>query len=355
MSRQFDVSVVISTYNRCDQLPGALESLLGQQTGGAGYEVIAVDNNSTDRTRQVIESFVSHGHPNLIYVFEGRQGLAHGRNSGVRRARAEIVVFTDDDVRVERDWVANIKRAFDEHPEVGCVGGKILPRWPAPPPAWLTREHWVGPLALQDYGEEPLYVNAQRLLSLAGANLSFRRKVLEQIGLFSPDFSTGGDKSDTELLMRYWLNGGQSLYDPSVLVTAEVQDERLTKAYHRRWYTVNGRFNALMNINEIIDRDGRLTDQPSDAPRLFGVPAFIYRQLIAEGVGWLAATVRRQESQSFTHENRARCLIGYLGKRYEQSAAARSHSRLAELMAFAKAIWRRKVQDASFRASKQAS
>src|SRR5436305_8400951 len=141
MNEPFDVSVIISTYNRCEMLPAALESILAQETAGTRYELIVVDNNSTDKTREVVESFIARGHANLRYVFEGKQGLSHARNAGIAAARAPIIAFTDDDVRAASDWVASIKRVFDEHPEVDFVGGKVLPRWEAEPPSWLTPDH----------------------------------------------------------------------------------------------------------------------------------------------------------------------------------------------------------------------
>lgn len=185
MSEECVVSVVISTHNRCDLLPGALEAALSQQAG-ARHEVIVVDNNSSDRTREVVDAFMAHGAPRLRYVFEGRQGLSHGRNAGIANARGAIVAFTDDDVRVAPDWVEKIERALKEHPEVDFVGGKILPQWERPPPRWLTPEHW-SPLALSDHGDEPFYVNAERDLCLVGASLAFRREVFDRIGLFSEE------------------------------------------------------------------------------------------------------------------------------------------------------------------------
>src|SRR5687768_11694504 len=129
MAEQYDISVVISTYNRCEMLGMALERLLAQQSQGVSYEVIVVDNNSTDRTREVVESFVNGGHPNLRYVFEPKQGVSYGRNTGIACSSAEIIAFTDDDVRVGQGWINNMKRAFDEYPEVDFVGGPILPEW----------------------------------------------------------------------------------------------------------------------------------------------------------------------------------------------------------------------------------
>ena len=184
--REPDVSVNICTYNRCGILSEALEGVLSQQIrDGKRYEVIVVDNNSTDETRQVVESFVARGHENLRYVFEGRQGLSHARNAAVSAARSPILAFTDDDVRVKPDWVATIKRMLDNHPEVDCVGGKVLPHWTFAPPSWLTSEHWA-PLALVDYGDQPFYVNAGNQLCLLTANMAIRKDALERIGGFQP-------------------------------------------------------------------------------------------------------------------------------------------------------------------------
>ena len=122
-----DVSAVISTYNRCEMLGVALDRLLDQQSCEVSYEVIVVDNNSTDRTRQMVESFIERGHSNLHYIFEPRQGVSHARNAGIKRALAPIIAFADDDVVVAQDWIEIIKREFDAHTGVDCLGGKVLP------------------------------------------------------------------------------------------------------------------------------------------------------------------------------------------------------------------------------------
>ena len=156
---------------------------------------------------------VERGHENLRYAFESRQGLSHARNAGIRIAHGQIIAFTDDDVRLTPAWAESIKRAFDEHPEVNCVAGKVLPRWNSVPPSWLTREHWTA-LALQDYGDEPLLISSESPLCFAGANLSFRREVFDRIGVFSPRFPRA---QDTELLMRFWQAGHLGLYAPDAL------------------------------------------------------------------------------------------------------------------------------------------
>ena len=339
-----DISVVICTYNRCDVLPRALESILRQDAGSVRYEVIVVDNNSTDRTREVVTTLVTDAKTEVRYVFEATQGLAHARNTGIANAEAPIIAFTDDDVRVADSWIAEIKRSLDEHPEVDGVGGRILPEWPHEPPAWLTREHWVGPLALQEYGAAPFYVNAERPISLAGANLVFRRSVFDRVGMFNPAVSVGGDHSDTEMLLRLYRSGLQSLYVPSVIVTAEVQPERLEKQYHRRWFFKAGRAQALIRFGELFDQEGRLVDDRLDTDMLFGTPAFMYRSLLTQSVGWLGATARRRESLALTHENQLRYLVGYIASRYEQTRNERSRWCMAEMWRFSLSIVKRKIR-----------
>src|ERR1044071_1939172 len=125
MAELYEITVIISTYNRSEMLAGAIESALEQESQGVSYEVIVVDNNSTDKTREVVEGYIERGHENLRYVFEAKQGVSYARNTGIAKARAEIIAFADDDVRVAKDWVAKIKAEFDAHPEIDFLGGKI--------------------------------------------------------------------------------------------------------------------------------------------------------------------------------------------------------------------------------------
>ena len=202
-----DVSVVIATYNRASILPAALESILNQDTQGATYEVILVDNNSTDHTEEVAKSFIDSSGGKLRYVFEPNQGVSFARNAAIEKTLAPIIAFFDDDVQVASNWVATIKQTLDRHQDVSCIGGKVLPRWESDPPAWLTREHWA-PLALQDYGDESFLVNFKRPLCLISANLAIRRAVFDEVGVFRPELQRVkdciGSMEDLELLMRLW-------------------------------------------------------------------------------------------------------------------------------------------------------
>ena len=283
------ISVVVSTFNRAGLLPAAVEHLVRQSTTSC-YEVIVIDNNSTDETPAVLED-VAARHPRLVRRgFEGRQGVSYGRNRGIELSHAPIVAFTDDDVLVRPDWVESMVRAMAAHPEVQCVGGRVLPVWKTPPPSWVTRSHW-SPLALVDYGDEPLYVDLARPLCLVTSNVAYRRAALDAIGWFSPDFPRC---QDHELLLRLWQAGGRGLYLPSIVVECEVPASRLTWAYHRRWHSEHGRFCALMGAEHA--EPGAL---PDAVPTLFGSPATTYREFVSSAArcAWLGLRGRVPEAR----------------------------------------------------------
>lgn len=309
MTDECAVSIVLSTFNRSRLLGAAIERLLDQSPASPPLELVVVDNNSTDDTRAVVEHHIRAADGRLRYIFEPRQGLSYARNTGVIAARADIVAFTDDDVRVGDDWVEVIKDAFDRHPDVDCLGGRTLPVWPSPPPEWLTRLHWVGPLALQDYGDDPFIVEARHALCLAGANFAFRKRVFSQIGLFSPDFPRS---EDTELMLRLWLSGARALYVPKMTAYAAVQPERLSKAYHRHWHFNIGRCNARMAFEERTGADGELRATIPEFRRVLGVPVFAVRQLARECMRWLVERTRGRDAEAFWHEVQGRAMIGYM-------------------------------------------
>jgi len=338
MFQQCDVSVVIGTYNRSEMLVGALDSILGQDNSTT-FEVIVVDNNSNDSTREVVASYIKKGHHNLRYIFEPKQGISHARNTGLVNSRAPIIAFTDDDVRVTDGWISGIKREFDRHPEVDFVGGKILPHWKTSPPAWLTRDHWWA-LALLDYGDAAFYVNADNALCLPNANASFRSDVFERFGLFSPAFS---GREDHEFLLRLWMRGRRGLYVPGIVVKAEVQPERLKKQYHRKWNATTGKFNSMMRLNEIMASDGRIIGEQPELVTLFGVPAFVYRQLLATCGRWLRAIVLGHEASALSSTNRFYYFCGYIAKRYEQTSPRHHPSPITEVVRFAKTLLKKKI------------
>jgi len=311
-NQQFAVSVVVSTYNRCEQLHKALASIVTQTTNSRVYEVIVVDNNSTDRTREVVQSFADRNEILVRYVFEERQGVSYARNAGIAHAQAPLIAFFDDDCRVSENWIETIQRLFEAHPEVDCAGGRVLPCWEVPPPRWLTREHWA-PIALQDYGDHSFYVTQDRQVCLLSANLVFRRRAFELCGVFAPELqrvnNSLGSMEDLELLMRFWRTGGRALYSPQLVVHATVPAGRMTRAYHHQWHRGHGAFYAMLR-NEGFEHSNR--------GRMLGVPAHLYRQAAIDAALWITNTAIGRRDLAFACTTRFCFFLGFFNKRREQ-------------------------------------
>jgi len=140
------------------------------------------------------------------------------------------IAFTDDDVRVADDWIGTIAQALNDDGDVSYVGGRVLPRWLAPPPRWLTTAHW-SPLALQDYGAAPLVCSRERAICLVGANLAFKREVFDRVGGFAPELGRVrdgiGSTEDHEMQLRVWRAGLRGRYDPRIVAIADVTPDRI--------------------------------------------------------------------------------------------------------------------------------
>ena len=306
---EVSVSVITATYNRCDVLRGALDSLMEQETGGTAYEVIVVDNNSTDDTRKTVEELRDkNGYDNLFYMFEGRQGVSYARNTGIAAARAPILAFTDDDIRPARDWVHSIGEAFKRFPEADCIGGKVLPEAATKFPAWLTTKYWT-PLALLDLGDEPVELDVRNGPGLVGANLAVRASIFKDVGMFPPELQrvkgSIGSMEDREFQLRCDAAGKRLMYIPDIVVYAHVIEERLTKDYHRRWYHGHGHFYAAFR-----DEQFELS-----RIRLFDVPAHLYRSTCTNVFDWLKSRLAKK-NQEFQQELDIHFFCGFFRKRF---------------------------------------
>ncbi|MEP6592530.1 MAG: glycosyltransferase family A protein [Acidobacteriota bacterium] len=303
-----EVSVVIPTYNRAELLPALIDALLAQQRHAIAYEILIVDNASTDGTAATV---AARAHPVIRYLYEPRPGASNARNAGIQHAAGALIAFIDDDLLPAADWLQTITATMRANPEADCVGGRIEPKWPRTPPPWLTPANYA-PLALQ-YGRgsgKPLSAsNASGCL--VSANFICRRDVLRDVGGFSPAFVRDEDR---EFNLRLWRAGKIGIYADAIVATAVVQSERLTKAYHRRWHAVTGANHARMRLKEIIAADGHLTE-PVTRHRLFGTPAYVYRELGGELINYVLALVARRAPETFTAECRVRYLVSYMWTR----------------------------------------
>jgi glycosyltransferase involved in cell wall biosynthesis len=310
MANDVDVSVVIPTYNRSALLRNAVNSVLAQDFARP-FEIVIVDNNSQDDTQSVARALVAE-HPGKVhYVLETEQGNAHARNRGVRTARAPIIAFLDDDVTVDSNWLATLSQALETRKDLSFVGGKVLPQWSGTPPSWLTPEHW-SPLAVLDYGPDELIISGKSPRGLLTANIAFRREVFAEIGEFSPHLQRVknmiGSMEDTEFLLRVCRSGKRGLYSPQMVARAPVEDERLSRSYHRRWHTGHGHFYAVMCDPE----------WERSSFQLAGVPAHLYKQTLKHGFTWLTHILTGNADAAFTHECHLRFFRGFVSQRRRQ-------------------------------------
>lgn len=280
MSEPIRLSVIICTWNRAATLAVALDSIeRSELPTGIGWEILVVDNNSSDDTRRVVEAREARQPERYRYFFEPRQGKSFALNTAVEHARGDILVFTDDDVTVEHGWLGEILRIHDTTPCIG-IGGKIVDAWSSPKPNWLSLD---GPYGLMtvivkfDHGDEICELKTPPF----GANMSLRKEIFSKYGLFRTDLGpTSGSEirgEDVEFCRRLILAGEKLLYAPKAVVFHPVIASRVTKRYFQDWYYAYGKSMA------------RIEGVPESAVRYFGVPRYLLLACAKSCLLWATA------------------------------------------------------------------
>ncbi len=241
------LSIVICTYNRASYLQDTLRTLSRQDTNSDVYEIIVVDNNSTDDTAKIVESFVGENpEARIRCVFEPVQGLSHARNRGAKEARAELVAYVDDDIFADPSYVSALIDYFATHPDVDAVGGRIDVHYDSPPPDWASR--YLRPLfGDHNLGDSPRPYPPDRYP--LGGNMCFRRRVLLQSGGFDPDLGRKGGEllasEEKDLFHRLRRDGAVIHFLPSARIRHRVDSERYTHEFVRRQAVGIGRSERL--------------------------------------------------------------------------------------------------------------
>ena len=244
MDELVDATVLICTYNRANLLGETLDSIRATRTS-LRWEVLVVDNNSSDGTREVVSSRIAEFPVRVRYLFEPRQGKSNALNTGLAATDAPIVVFTDDDVRVGAAWLEAACRPMLEDPGVDYTGGPVLPIWERPRPDWLdsTRSDLWGTLAILDYGAERFVFEERRRVPL-GANMAVRRTLIDRIGGFDPSLGRTGNsllgQEQAEFFCRSRGIGARGVYVPEASLQHHVPARRLTRGYFLRWWYWKG-------------------------------------------------------------------------------------------------------------------
>jgi len=242
------VTVAIPTYNRAAFLRQTLTGIAVQQFPRDHFEVLVIDNNSSDQTRAVVAEFAG-SHPAPRHIQEPQQGLDHARNRAIAEARGDILVFGDDDILVRPDWLAQLTAPLlaDSAGRIGAVGGEVIPVFPDGLPEWVRE--WHSPLAFRtDTGPlDPRH-------SPMGANLAFPKWVFGRLGLFhtaldraAGNYFSGGD---AEMVRRVRAAGLEVWFSPAAAVQHQMPASRTTFRYAARHAFDSAR-------SRVIDRSGQ--------------------------------------------------------------------------------------------------
>jgi glycosyltransferase involved in cell wall biosynthesis len=249
------------------------------------WELVVVDNNSSDGTKGVVERAARDFPCPVRYLFEGRQGLSHARNRAVAEARGELLLFTDDDVIVHPAWVQELAAGFAAHDCLG-IGGKIEAVWQQSKPPWYNNTgpyRLFGAIIEYDLGEEARDAESPPF----GANMAFRKEAFTRYGLFRTDLGISGKGrivgEDSDFSLRIIRGGDRIIYLPSAIIYHPVEEHRARKRYFERWYYNYGktmiRLDPASNLN---------------CTSYLGVPRHLFRSLATDGARWLTALDARR-------------------------------------------------------------
>lgn len=224
------LTMLLATRNRSSILREVLESYCRLQQPSGGWKLVVIDNGSTDDTAQIVSSFA--GRLPVQYVFEEKAGKNNALNTGLELLEGDLAVFTDDDAFPHPDWLVALRNAADTQLAYSMFGGAIVPRWEAPPPAWIR---WVelGPTytltdpSLREGPIEPVLV--------FGPNMAIRTNVLQSGVRFDPSMGPRGSNypmgSETELVLRLSRQGHRARHVSGAVVEHFICKEQLRKAW----------------------------------------------------------------------------------------------------------------------------
>ncbi len=262
------ISIITPTLNRADFLKLAIQSFVRQDFPPERFEIIVVDNGSTDSTKQIVEdAMTAHKSHTIRYIYEPEPGLLSGRHRGALEAKGDILVFTDDDIEATPKWLSALASAFED-PAVHLAGGPSLPKYETAPPSWiepycsLKDNHLICiPFSLIDLGDELLEIDSTYVI---GLNYAIRKRTLFELGGFHPDcipkhlqyFQGDGE---TGLLIKIRERGYKTIYHPEAKVHHNIPSSRLTVEYFEGRYFYQGVCDSYTSI-----RKNRGTDNIPD-------------------------------------------------------------------------------------------
>jgi glycosyltransferase involved in cell wall biosynthesis len=240
------ISVAICTHNRAADLLHCLNALASQGLAPDFFEVLIVDNGSTDNTKEISLSFTK-GSNHFRYVFEKELGLAHARNIAINLSHAPFIAFTDDDALPQQDWLQRIVERFENLDEdYAILAGEIDPIWPFEPPDWLTDHMLMSLSARVGWDKVPRELKASEWA--CEVNSTYRTDVLRKAGGFPTKLGRRGDlllSGENHVNSYIVADGWRVFYDPDIKVKHKIHPNRLSQAWMKRRYFWQGVTSAI--------------------------------------------------------------------------------------------------------------
>jgi len=232
------ISVVVCTYNREKFIGRALETLTGQTLSPGKYEILIIDNSSTDNTAFICRDFIT-SHPlfNIKYLFEANKGLSFARNRGIMEASSPIITYVDDDTEASPAFLENILNFFESHPGTVGIGGKVIPIYPdTGEPEWMNK-YLHGFIGLVDYGEGPaLYKPPMKYP--AGCNMTYTKEILQKAGGFNNQLTFRSD--DKHIFYQVKKHSSSIYYLPGAMVHHNIDRQRVSFDNFRKLFLKTG-------------------------------------------------------------------------------------------------------------------
>lgn len=284
-NKAMNVDVILCTYNRAHLLEQAIGSFLACLNDTVQARLIITDNNSTDATRVISETYVQRFPGTIEYLFESRQGKHHALNTAIGSSQSDVVAFYDDDEILDSNWLRTIHENFHDS-NLDFVAGEVRLKWDTEQPSWYPAGY-NGVLGSVRHGlvRRRYWCDGFDAM-LTGGNWAVRRPVLDRCGPYSPDHMYAEDRY---MHMRMQAIGAHGIYDPSMIVFHVVPQKRLTRSYFRHWAYTEGR--TIAHFARAAGEGGAT---------LLGAPLWRWRQAGAAGLRMVTDLHKRDDSAFFT-------------------------------------------------------
>ncbi|MCC6081345.1 hypothetical protein COC60_06190 [Bacillus thuringiensis] len=225
------VSVTVCTYNRGNIIGECIESILKNNIEKDLFEVLIIDNNSTDNTKEVVEQFCLK-YSNVRYIREEKVGLSYARNRGIKEANGTIIAFIDDDVKVNENYIKYIIDFFNENSTEVCISGKVIPVWDFEKPEWFVSD-FASIIGETTYGETVCTLKFREYP--IGCNMIFKKNIFNKVGLFNTELGIQGDKlylgEEVDICDRILKLGKKIYYLPNAFVYHKVHQNKVDQTY----------------------------------------------------------------------------------------------------------------------------